>query len=219
MTRKLGWESKPDEEHLTKLLRSLLLGRMAMFDDPEVIAEAERRFDLHIKGQEQVPADFRSTVYKAVLRTGSRSSTRTCCKFIAKRRCTRKRIASPALWAPSKTKKSLKRFLSLSFSNRFLSNLQIFNCFRCWRLPCRTRCDRKTRSLSSRRWHRANSVANWPGTTSRTIGTCLTSALKAPSYWSGWSSLWRRSLHRKPIEIDNFFKVSKWIKLVSCKLN
>ena len=73
MTRKLGWESKPDEEHLTKLLRSLLLGRMAMFDDPEVIAEAERRFDLHIKGQEQVPADFRSTVYKAVLRTGSRS--------------------------------------------------------------------------------------------------------------------------------------------------
>lgn len=73
MTRKLGWESKPDEEHLTKLLRSLLLGRMAMFDDPEVIAEAERRFDLHIKGQEQIPADFRSTVYKAVLRTGSRS--------------------------------------------------------------------------------------------------------------------------------------------------
>ena len=125
MTRKLGWESKPDEEHLTKLLRSLLLGRMAMFDDPEVIAEAERRFDLHIKGQEQVPADFRSTVYKAVLRTGSRSSTRTCCKFIAKRRCTRKRIASPALWAPSKTKKSLKRFLSLSFSNRFLSNFAI----------------------------------------------------------------------------------------------
>ena len=68
----MGWESKSDEEHLTKLLRSLLLGRMAMLDDPEVIAEAERRFALHVKGEEQIPADFRSTVYKAVLRSGSR---------------------------------------------------------------------------------------------------------------------------------------------------
>lgn len=73
MTRKLGWESKTNEGHLTKLLRSLLLERMAMLDDPEVIAEAERRFDLHIKGQQEIPADYRSAVYKAVLRTGSRS--------------------------------------------------------------------------------------------------------------------------------------------------
>ncbi len=73
VTRKIGWESKSDEEHSTKLLRSVLLGTMAMLGDPEVIAEAERRFDLHIKGKEQIPADFRSTVYEAALRTGSRS--------------------------------------------------------------------------------------------------------------------------------------------------
>ena len=72
MTRKLGWESKPSDEHLTKLLRNLLLCKMAVFDDLERIAEAGRRFDLHIKGQERTPADFRSTVYKAVLRTDSR---------------------------------------------------------------------------------------------------------------------------------------------------
>lgn len=72
MTRKLGWQSQPDEGHLTKLLRSLLLERMAMFDDTDVIAEAQRRFDLHIKGEEQIPADFRSTVYQAVLRSGFR---------------------------------------------------------------------------------------------------------------------------------------------------
>ena len=68
MTRKLGWESKPSDEHLTKLLRNLLLCKM----DLEVIAETGRRFDLHIKGQERTLADFRSTVYKAVLRTDSR---------------------------------------------------------------------------------------------------------------------------------------------------
>lgn len=72
MTQSLGWETQPGEEHLTKLLRSLLLGRMAMFDDPLVIAEAERRFELHVSGEQQIPADFRSTVYKAVLRSGSR---------------------------------------------------------------------------------------------------------------------------------------------------
>lgn len=45
-----------------------------MFDDQEVISEAERRFDLHIKGQQEIPADYRTAVYKAVLRTGSRSN-------------------------------------------------------------------------------------------------------------------------------------------------
>lgn len=70
---KLGWEAKPDEEHLTKLLRSLVLGRLVMLDDPEAIAEAERRFALHVEGKEQIPADFRATVYKAVLRSGSRA--------------------------------------------------------------------------------------------------------------------------------------------------
>ena len=68
MTRKLGWESKPSDEHLTKLLCNLLLCKM----DLEVIAETGRRFDLHIKGQERTLADFRSTVCKAVLRTDSR---------------------------------------------------------------------------------------------------------------------------------------------------
>ena len=71
-SRKVGWESKPNEDHSTKLMRSVLLRTMAMLDDAETIAEAERRFDMHIKGQEQIPADYRSLVYESVLRTGSR---------------------------------------------------------------------------------------------------------------------------------------------------
>ena len=77
MTTRLGWDSKPDEEHLTKLLRNLLLGRMAMFDDEKVLAEAERRFALHLKGEELIPADLRLTVYKAVLRSGRRETYET----------------------------------------------------------------------------------------------------------------------------------------------
>ena len=74
MTRQLGWESKPGEEHLAKLLRSLLLGSMATFGDTEVIAEAERRFAAYLERGEPIQADFRLTVYKAVLRSGSRSA-------------------------------------------------------------------------------------------------------------------------------------------------
>lgn len=73
LTRQLGWNTKPDEDHLTKLLRSLLLESMAAFDDTDVISEAQRRFDLHhTQGQEQIPPDFRSIVYAAVLRSGFR---------------------------------------------------------------------------------------------------------------------------------------------------
>ena len=77
VTRRLGWDAQPEEEHLTKLLRNLLLGRMAMFDDPDVLAEAERRFALHVKGEEQIPADLRRTVYRAVLRSGRRETYQT----------------------------------------------------------------------------------------------------------------------------------------------
>ena len=35
-SRRLGWEAQPGEQHLTTLLRNLLLGRMAVYDDPEV---------------------------------------------------------------------------------------------------------------------------------------------------------------------------------------
>ena len=72
-------------------------------------------------------------------------------------------------------------------------------------------CSQDTASvLSSRRWHRANSVANWPGTTSRTSVIFSSSALKAPFFWSGCFILWRRTLPRKRrlSKSTTFFKVS-----------
>ena len=74
MTHRLGWESKPVDDYLTKLLRNLLLGSMIAFDDPEVIAEAEHRFTAYVERDEPIQADLRSIVYKAALRSGSRST-------------------------------------------------------------------------------------------------------------------------------------------------
>lgn len=81
MAQRLGWDGQPGEEHLTKLLRNLLLGRLAMLDDEQVLAEAEKRFLLHVQGVELIAADLRSTVYRAVLRSGKREHFDTVLKM------------------------------------------------------------------------------------------------------------------------------------------
>jgi len=63
---KLGWEPIRGESHTDNLLRSLVIGRLASFDDPEVLAEARRRFDAHIASTQIIPADLRSVVFRAV---------------------------------------------------------------------------------------------------------------------------------------------------------
>ncbi|XP_012284370.1 puromycin-sensitive aminopeptidase [Orussus abietinus] len=67
---RLGWDAKPGESHLDTLLRSLVLGRMAVLDDEETVREAKRRFELHLSGEETLSADLRSPVYRAVLASG-----------------------------------------------------------------------------------------------------------------------------------------------------
>ena len=68
---RLGWDSKPDEDHSTKFLRSLVLERMAVLDDADILAESERRFDALINHGQVIKSDLRLAVYKAVLRSKS----------------------------------------------------------------------------------------------------------------------------------------------------
>lgn len=67
---RLGWEAKPNEDHLDTLLRSLVLARLASFDCPEFLAEAQRRVADHSSGDSILPADIRGACYKAVLKHG-----------------------------------------------------------------------------------------------------------------------------------------------------
>lgn len=68
---RLGWDAKPDENHLDTLLRSLVQNRLATYNCPEFLAEAQRRFKEHATGGQQLPADIRGACYKAVLKHGS----------------------------------------------------------------------------------------------------------------------------------------------------
>ncbi|XP_034944824.1 puromycin-sensitive aminopeptidase [Chelonus insularis] len=70
ITRKLGWDSHPGESHLNNLLRSLVLNRMAIFKDTDIIEEAKKRFELHITKKLPLVADLRTPVYRAVLSVG-----------------------------------------------------------------------------------------------------------------------------------------------------
>lgn len=67
LAEKLGWESKPNENHLETLLRSLILSRLISFHDSKTCEEAKRRFYLHKSGKQMLPADLRMACYRAVL--------------------------------------------------------------------------------------------------------------------------------------------------------
>jgi len=78
---RLGWNSRANETHLDTLLRSLILGRMALLNDPIAIAEARSRLEKHAAGTKILPADLRSACYKTVLRAGGKQEFDTLLKL------------------------------------------------------------------------------------------------------------------------------------------
>lgn len=81
MYDRLGWNSRANETHLDTLLRSLILGRMALLNDATAIAEARSRLEKHAAGTQILPADLRSACYKTVLRAGGKQEFDTLLKL------------------------------------------------------------------------------------------------------------------------------------------
>lgn len=63
---RLGWEVSAGETHLDSLLRSLVINRLASFEEPSVIDQSKKWFESHINGTFVIPPDLRSAVYRAV---------------------------------------------------------------------------------------------------------------------------------------------------------
>jgi len=71
IVERLGWEKQDQEADNTALLRAVVIGKEGGNGDTKVIAEAQRRFDLYLKGDVQaLPADLRFTVYKLAVENG-----------------------------------------------------------------------------------------------------------------------------------------------------
>mmetsp|Transcript_20947 Transcript_20947/g.30195 ORF Transcript_20947/g.30195 Transcript_20947/m.30195 type:complete len:870 (-) Transcript_20947:137-2746(-) len=68
----VGWEAQADDSHSTKLLRATLISLLDTFgeSDKQVFDEAKRRFDEHWENPSVLSSDFKTSVYKMVLRTG-----------------------------------------------------------------------------------------------------------------------------------------------------
>ena len=63
----LGWDARPGESHLTKLLRPMVIGLLGRYGDPQVNAEALRRFDQGVRDATPVAPDLRMAVYGQVV--------------------------------------------------------------------------------------------------------------------------------------------------------
>ncbi|KAH8375652.1 hypothetical protein KR200_004180 [Drosophila serrata] len=70
VAQRLGWEPRDGENHLDTLLRSLVLTRLVSFRSEDIIETARARFRSHVTGTNLLPADLRTTCYKAVLQDG-----------------------------------------------------------------------------------------------------------------------------------------------------
>ncbi len=63
---RLGWDPIKGESHLDTLLRSLVINRLANFEDQTVISQAKKLFEAHSNGTYVISADLRAAVYRAV---------------------------------------------------------------------------------------------------------------------------------------------------------
>ena len=76
---KVGWDKRPNDDHCAALLRTKVLSAGVRYEEPNVAAEAQKRFDVYYTavkaGKKEdaakaLPADIRNTVYASVVKHG-----------------------------------------------------------------------------------------------------------------------------------------------------
>ena len=63
---RLGWDAKPGESFLDSLLRPELVSALGRYGDPEIVAEAGRRFKAFVQNPDSLPAALREPVLDIV---------------------------------------------------------------------------------------------------------------------------------------------------------
>lgn len=69
----VGWDAMPSDGHVEKLLRTTIIALLDVFcnEDADVVAEARRRYDGHWEDASLLPSDYKTTVYKLILKTST----------------------------------------------------------------------------------------------------------------------------------------------------
>jgi len=71
---KLGWIPQPEECHLNKTLRRLVIARLGVCSDPDVTSEAKIMLANHLSGKESIPTDLRSPIYETCMLSGGETA-------------------------------------------------------------------------------------------------------------------------------------------------
>jgi aminopeptidase N len=71
---RLGWQEKPGESFLDTLLRPNLIEALGQFDDPDVVAEAKKRFAAAVTHPDSMPADLRDPVMGIIGHTADQAT-------------------------------------------------------------------------------------------------------------------------------------------------
>jgi aminopeptidase N len=71
---RLGWDAKPDESPDVQELRRTLIGDLGDWGDPQVIAEARRRFDSFVKDHGTLSPDDQQMVLSIVMRNADEAT-------------------------------------------------------------------------------------------------------------------------------------------------
>ena len=71
---RMGWEARPGEGHLDTLLRSLALGQVGYYGDPETLEEARRRFGRYLEDPSSLSPDLRGVVYALTAQGGDEAT-------------------------------------------------------------------------------------------------------------------------------------------------
>jgi tricorn protease interacting factor F2/3 len=69
---KLGWDAKKNEKHTDALLRSMVLFVLGKLEDQEILDEANKRFEMHIKKKLTIKPDLREVVFSLSAWTGNK---------------------------------------------------------------------------------------------------------------------------------------------------
>lgn len=126
IARKLGWDPKPGEGHLDAMLRSLVLARMGLFGDEDVIAEAKRRFADHVTGTNLLPADLRTPVYHTVLSVGDEKTYETILKLYREADMQEEKDRLSRAMGSLRDKRLLSKVLELAMSDEVRSADTVF---------------------------------------------------------------------------------------------
>ncbi|XP_029649744.1 puromycin-sensitive aminopeptidase [Octopus sinensis] len=123
---KVGWEATKEENHLTTLLRDLVLCRMGRYGDAAVLEESRKRFQDHVSGEKILPADLKSPVYLTVVCHGDEEVLTSMLELYEKAQMQEEMVRISRTIGAVSESKLITRVLEFAISDRVRSQDTVF---------------------------------------------------------------------------------------------